>query len=177
MFLEGTDKKILRAIKWLERCVSACRAGSSESALMDIECARVDLDRAREDIWQTNGKKYAPKSSAWEGGKVAFAAALFLLFTAAPISIVEPISFYLEWVTPDEKMLLANLRLRFADANEASVEDVSPEPARPVARIYQRPVIAKQTTNIIDEAKVYSLVKTGERALRNDQIVVKVEGR
>lgn len=192
--IEKTEKKISRIIKWLERCAVACRSGSCDSALMDIECARVDFDKARDEIWAASQKKYAPSVSNHRVGAVAFTAVLVLFFTAAPLSVLEKEyknveANLIEWVTPDEKMLLANLRVRFTEANLTSggtLTQTDPPTKEERRRTQQqnalRPSVdssslaqSQEERAKKDDLRIFNLVKTGERALRNEQIMVKIE--
>lgn len=182
------EKKVLRVIRWLERCAAACRAGCSESAIMDMECARADFDNAREALWEANGRKYAQCASSRTWTKVVFTAAVILLFAAAPVSMQEVVAAnneaaFLEWVTPDEKILLSKLRSRFVESNLADIrtlKDREAPPAISAERVQKAEIPGtqeKKEQNKIDDAKMLYLIKTGERALRNDQVVVKVEKR
>ena len=135
---EKIERKISRVTKWLERCTLACRGESYGSALMDIECARVDFDSARDEIWNAAHKQYNPAS-----GKIYFikffrtaiASAVILLSVAAPISFLESnysivaTNSYLEWVNSDEKILLKNLREQLSNANSGWVRDLTDSPA------------------------------------------------
>jgi hypothetical protein len=104
---------------------------------MDIECARVDFDSARDEIWSIAHKQYNPTS-----GKIYFikffrtavASAAILLSVAAPLSIVEntfsviATNSSLEWVNSDEKILLKNLREQLSNANSGWVSDLTDSP-------------------------------------------------
>ena len=46
----GMDRRIAGIIRWLERFQSSYRSGAIESALMDAECARADLEDLRSDV-------------------------------------------------------------------------------------------------------------------------------
>ena len=132
------EKKISRVMRWLERCTLACRGESYGSALMDIECAKVDFDSAREEICNKLYKQYNPASRKYYFLKfirTAVASAVILLAVAAPISLIEN-SFSaiapnssLEWVNSDEKTLLRNLREQLSNANVGWVSDLTDSPA------------------------------------------------
>jgi hypothetical protein len=134
---EKIEKKISRAMRWLERCTLACRGESYGNALMDIECARVDFDSAREEIWNTAHKQYNPVSGKIYLIKIfrtAMASAVILLSTAAPLSFVEnrfsviATDSSLEWVNSDEKVLLKNLREQLSNANSGWGSDLTDSP-------------------------------------------------
>ena len=131
---ERIEKKISRIIRWLDRCTLACRGESYGSALMDIECARVDFDSARDEIWNTVNKQYNPKR-----GKIYFikciragiVSTVILLAVAAPLSLMEDkfsvlaTTSSLEWVNSDEKVLLNNLREQLSNANSGWASDLT----------------------------------------------------
>ncbi len=45
------DKQIRKVQKWLERCLIACRSGSWENALAEMECANAEMEMARKELW------------------------------------------------------------------------------------------------------------------------------
>jgi len=206
---EKIEKKISRVMRWLERCNLACRGESYGNALMDIECARVDFDSARDEIWDAVHKQYNPKSRKiylMKFFRTAIATAAILLAAAAPISFIEKsfsaiaTSNSLEWVNSDEKALLKNLRERLSDANagwesditDSSVIAYSDEPKAETRKnqknSYGRPgqvVLAvnnfaeerplKSGKTARNEAQIFTLLKIGENALKNEPSVVIVE--
>jgi len=123
---EKIEKKLSRVMRWLERCTLSCRGKSYGSALMDIECARVDFDSAREEILDTLHKQYNSESRKFCFTKLfstIAASAVILLSIAAPLSFTESTfsaivtGSSLEWVNSDEKALLVNLRKQLSNAN------------------------------------------------------------
>jgi hypothetical protein len=132
------EKKISRVVKWLERCTLACRSKSFGSALMDIECARVDFDSARDEIWNTVNEKHNPASRKiyfFKFFRTAITSAVILLSVAAPLSFLEntfpaiATSSSLEWVNSDEKALLMNLWEQLSNANSGWISDLTDSPA------------------------------------------------
>lgn len=128
------EKKIARVIRWLDRCSRACSAGSWRNALMDMECAKAELDEARQDLWTlaegTDGHPSLQRAVKVLG--VACTALLLLLVAAIPLAsppmaqnsvvVVESVPS-LEWVSADEKTVLLSLRKSLSEANFG----VSPE--------------------------------------------------
>ena len=45
------EKRVAGIIRWLERLKQSYSSGAIESALMDAECARADLENLRQDVW------------------------------------------------------------------------------------------------------------------------------
>jgi len=45
------DKRLSRIERWLRRCAAACRCGSWNSALMEVECMEAEAKGFREELW------------------------------------------------------------------------------------------------------------------------------
>jgi len=45
------DKRLSRIERWLKRCAAACRCGSWNSALMEVECMEAEAKGFREELW------------------------------------------------------------------------------------------------------------------------------
>ena len=178
---ERIEKKISRIIRWLDRCTLACRGESYGSALMDIECARVDFDSARDEIWNTVNKQYNPKH-----GKVYFikcmrtaiASTAILLAIAAPLSFIEEkfssiaTTSSLEWVNSDEKVLLENLRGQLSNANSGWALDLTDSPAAIYSEESDTDIKIAQMTSFTNkpEQKVLSGNNiTNEKPVKNDK--------
>ena len=130
------EKKIARIYRWLERCAKACSAGSWNSALLDMECAKAELEDVRTEIWSKTEGAFEARSPR-RGAlvlKASFLSVVLLFSLAAPLAMQSsrPASFVyrangdvhsgehvLEWVTGDEQAVLAALRKSLSDANRA----------------------------------------------------------
>lgn len=191
------ERRIAGIIKWLERCLAAYRAGAVESALMDAECARADLDRLRDEVWNAVEKKHAPGArdrSAAVLVKAAGLALIAVLFSATPVAFLqegrphpEPVAS-LEWVTPDEKMLLGNLRRHLSESNslaalpeqkeheKTATTRALPVPGRTAHNAAATPV-AQHDSNEADVPydRIITLVQAGEKALKNERPVIRIE--
>ncbi len=104
------EKRIACIVRWLERCLSEYRAGSLESALMDAECARADLERLRQDVWFSLGRKHSPHFFYRTGFlcRAALSAVLVILATAVPLSVNQPVSLYRDFPVAGTLENLAN---------------------------------------------------------------------
>jgi hypothetical protein len=151
------EKRITGIVRWLERCLKAYRTGALESALMDAECARADIELLRDDVWKKLERQYAAKPRKGSvclwlrlPTKVAFLAMVVVLAAATPVALFENApqrertfregqnSLTLEWVTPDEQTLLSNLRKHLSDANSfASIQRAG--------ETIEKPVVASKT--------------------------------
>jgi hypothetical protein len=129
------EKRFRRVQRWLERCIEACKKEKWANAVADVECARAELETAREELWVTlsaregsrekTGIKYMLPLSA----RSAVLAILIVMSAAIPLSTgtgstsarraEEAVT--LEWVTADEKKMLSELRRSLSDMNMARV--------------------------------------------------------
>jgi hypothetical protein len=138
------EKRIAGIVRWLERCLRACKSGALESALMDAECARADIELLRNEVWKKLERQHSANSRRrrsglpWLPAKAAFLAMTAVLAAATPVAFLESApqgeralreeqdSLSLVWVTPDEKMLLSNLRKHLSDGDSlASITSAS----------------------------------------------------
>ncbi|NLD95729.1 MAG: hypothetical protein GX635_01310 [Synergistaceae bacterium] len=130
------EKKIARIYRWLERCAKACSAGSWNSALLDMECAKAELEDVRTEIWSKTEGAFGvrPTRRGALALKASFLSVVLLFSLAAPLAIqssrpassvyqasgnVHSGEHVLEWVTGDEQAVLAALRKSLSDANRA----------------------------------------------------------
>ena len=209
---EKIERKVSRVMRWLERCALSCRGKSYESALMDIECARVDFDSARDEIWNAVNKQYNPasgKNSFMKYFRTVAVAAVILLSVAAPLSFMENANSLvaagnsLEWIDPDEKALLINLRERLSNANSGWISDITDKSVEDYSEIAlnadikrtkdsstgKEQVLASRNSvdnqvlksgetnkkNIKNETQIFTLLKIGEKALKGKPTAVVVE--
>jgi len=123
------EKKIARIARWLDRCSKACSAMSWQSALLDMECAKAELEEARAQLWARAEGSVQASPVMRRAGRLTLAAVLGLflvLSIAGPLAVQaarETVSIAsgpsLEWVSTDEKALLSALRRNLSDANLA----------------------------------------------------------
>ena len=184
------EKKIARVIRWLERCSKGCGARSWQNALLDMECAKAEMEEARRDLWalaEGAGRKNNPARGVVRTLGVTCTAFLLLLLVAVPLAtppaqnalVMVESEPSLEWVSADEKNLLASLRKGLSEANFASLSE---ERAASLQNTVQPHAGAKRTfessrassvgrndrtapreTQNMDA--VYSLVQIGRKAL------------
>lgn len=161
------EKRIARIARWLNRCAEACSARSWQSALMDMECAKAELEEARRDLWARAEGRQQPFNAAWRAARAVGASALGLfLVMASAMPLAAPAPGYrerasalmessssLEWVSTDEKALLTALRSSLSDANlarlsaldgDAPVKAATPAEEGTRAGFRQKPVPAAE---------------------------------
>ena len=84
------DRQIAGIIKWLERLKKSYSSGATESALMEAECARADLEFLRQDVWDKvrpgSFRRNKFLSALIAFSRPAFLALLIILLAVVPIS-------------------------------------------------------------------------------------------
>ena len=83
------DKQYSRVIRWIYRAQSMSADGKYSDAILDVECARAELDDARQELLLCHGG--ASERKIW-GSELrrSFVSALFvLLLTASPLQRAE----------------------------------------------------------------------------------------
>ena len=192
------EKRIVAIIRWLERCSKECRAGTLESALMDVECARADIDRLRDEVWAKLERQYTAKVRTRRF--FAFAQALFLglcvilaaptpiLFQEAPatalvisenLSVIEPSPIIFREaaaVTPSINEVRRDLtpnpppQRRAEPQNRLPAEDRAENRGAPAPEQLQQ-----REEEHISYDRIIALVQTGEKALKNTAPAIIVE--
>lgn len=84
---QGVEKRVAGIVRWLERFQRSYRSGAMESALMDAECARADLETLRRDVWfALDPSCVPPRRMRSLVCRVALLAFLMVLALSAPVS-------------------------------------------------------------------------------------------
>lgn len=188
------EKKLCKVQRWVERCLLACRSSSWENAVADMECAKAELDGAREELWAiVDGSRVEKRKKRISRSLgIAVAAVTFVLVASLPVSMPQPVvravknslawedeKSLLELVTPDERNLLKSLRENLSDFNLASMpHNPSGEPTRediirtqaslPEARSANRKAVINNAKKEVALDEVIQLIEIGHRALRRD---------
>lgn len=95
----GIDKRLSRIDRWLKRCMAACRCGSWNSALMEIECMEAETREFREELWdiavqEAEGRVEKPLRSRIFAGIRAVALALVMVMSIGlPLSVEQDTPF------------------------------------------------------------------------------------
>ena len=194
------EKRVAGIIRWLERCVKAYKNGAVESALMDAECARADIETLRDELWKkVEGSRCVQtrRFHTLRAAEAFFWAFGIMLVTATPLALTQDVptiegraerNFTLEWVTPDERELLSNVRKRPSETSAFFVEPKEPiveskaipaSVAVPVRRRTPEPqplqTEQKELETAIPYDSILSLIEKGERAMKNEAPSIKVE--
>ncbi len=190
------EKKIARISRWLDRCTRACSARSWKNALLDMECAKAELEEARSELWVRAERDGETAPSAGKAVRVLCISSLsilLLLSVAAPVAmqpaflsqtVSEPA---LEWVTSDEKALLAALRKNLSEANLAYLSEGTPavssfQPEEGAGKERARgtdkknvPAAKQWTSRDGDMDSILALVQIGQNALRESESPIRFD--
>ena len=176
--INNTEKKVDSIIRWLERFKKSYSSGAKETALMDAQCARADLEDLSLRMFREFGEHYnSPQNCS--SGKTA------LLVRAVVLSLI----VIFMTVTP-----LARDIVKRSAENSENLITVKHDTLKPDKRHLQRqrkssakqlPVnkkkdtltdVPKQTRKSVAYDRVFSLVETGKRALRPNSSVINLNG-
>ena len=194
------DKKVAGIIRWLERFKKSYSSGAVESALMDAECARADLENLRHDVWATLDPNVKPVNKNFlrfiNFLRISSLSLIIVLTAVFPISkdVQAPaIEYKKNEITFAEPIIIVReekIKIKNENENEFHIENNNNIKAKkPVktANIKRTPPAApeKIKTNKIEKTeiqqksvaydKVFSLMQTGQRALKNNSSVIKIQ--
>lgn len=188
------DRRVAGIIRWLERLKQSYSSGALEIALMDAECARADLEDLRQDVWSKVQPAEIREEQSFSRlinfSKVAFLAVLIVLFAVVPIAKDGQIPATV--IEHDRsELVLAEPILIVNEVNEHKEDKaVSSKPKKSAVSKSSTPKKASATssnTNMIAKTdtvkpektvaydKVFSLVQTGQRALKNNGSVIEIK--
>lgn len=203
MTADKTAKRVDSVIRWLERVKKSYSSGAKETALMDAECARADLEDLTLRMFgefSVQGKLRGRNCFFVELAVVAravFLSLIVVLMTVTPLSrealnvkrYVEAVEA-VEAVKPEAKAEAEAVPVeRKAAVIPVSPAESRPNPSQTTAQRVRKtaskpvPVQPKKTGITTDPPKpvrktvaydrVFSLVETGQRALRENRTVIK----
>ncbi|MBQ3401761.1 MAG: hypothetical protein IJG65_00105 [Synergistaceae bacterium] len=187
------EKRADAVIRWLERLKKSYSSGAVESALMDAECARADIEALRLDVSAVlrpgndeGGHKFLPRLV--NAAKVAFLAVAVVLFAVFPVSRDIPAELPAHEL--DAPVLAEPIEVvREAPAMNQDTRARKPKkPSAPQKRSVQASVPASEKTSpkpkpkpepergkTVAYDKVFSLIQTGQKALKNNSSVIKIK--
>ena len=179
------DKRADAVIRWLERMKKSYRDGDAGSAFLDAECARADIEALRHDVFagmKTDGSKCHE----------VFTRVMMMLRTLSLSLLVVMLSVFP--IAKDIVPLPADNEpepLILAEPIAIVREDISPvaTPKRKPAKTQtvKRPLQAEKppvkpkakplpsSNKIVQYDKVFSLIQTGQRALKNNNSSIKIK--
>ena len=181
------EKRVAGIISWLERLKQSYSAGALESALMDAECAKADLENLRQDVWskvapvsvKTNEKKFLPFFMNFS--RVAFLAVVVVLMAVVPIAKDSKLPGPIAKNNNDELVLAQPILIvREPKPSNTAKTQRKQNTAKPQSNkkanvsISAKPEKPKQEKAVAYD-KVVSLVQTGRKALKNDSSVIMLD--
>mgnify|MGYP003571375076 CR=1 FL=1 len=193
------DKKVAGIIRWLERLKKSYSSGSMEIALMDAECARADLENLRLDVWATLDPKAKPENKFFSRilnfARISSIAAVIVLLTVFPTSKEIPapaLEHDKEKITLAEPIIIIREKKaekieKIKNENQNNIianNSVKAKKQARTANIKKPQPVAQEKIKVNDNKKepeqkavaydkVFSLMQTGERALKNNSSVIK----
>lgn len=200
------EKKVAGIIKWLERLKKSYSSGAMESALMDAECARADLEDLRLDVWEkvspSAHRNSAVLSRVMNCARTFSLSVIIVMMSVVPLSrevkapeiepakstraYAGPIVVFREYEAPVVEQTLTlpertpKPEPKTADSSlsaSSSQKKQSPQ-KRTAQKNTQTPARQNHTTKpaaTVPYDKVYSLIQTGQRALKNNSSVIKIQ--
>lgn len=174
------DKRVAGIIRWLERLRESYSSGAMESALMEAECARADLENLRRDVW-AKVKPVEVHGHRMNFAAPAFLALVIVLFAVAPLAkdIPAPV------IEQDKNTLTLAQPIIIVREDAPKPEAQTPVTLKKPARRVTTPKRAAspsasskpapKITKTVPYDKVLSLVQTGQKALKNDKSVITIQ--
>ena len=196
------EKRIAGIIRWLERLNKSYSTGEMESALMEAECARADLETLRRDVWAKIQPEDLKRSRFMPGFmavlRPAFLAVVMVMsyvgtlakdntVNVMPVLIEQPViqAAHIEPVIAEPVAEVKPVEIVQTQKTEAPViaaKTETPKKQQPRKVAVKKPSVAaagSKTSETVSKTvaydKVFSLMQTGQRALRNNTSVIKVQ--
>ena len=186
----AVDKRVAGIIRWLERMKKSYSDGAIESALMDAECARADLENLRNDVWQkVKPSKHKSSHRIISVIKCISLAVIVILFHVAPLakdnvpsptvteeikaltqSQPKPIIIVREYEKPEPKVSKTESSPKKAASRRQVTQKKAEKPA-----VNTRTVTRQASQKTVPYDKVLSLVQTGQRALKENTSVISIK--
>ena len=189
------EKRADAVIRWLERLKKSYSSGAVETAFMDAECARADLENLRHDVLMKLPVIQVNKTGgAVKFLRIAFLACIIVMTMLSPVSrdivnhesdnpvISEPIIVISEYEA--EKPQNQNQAQKQAKTQAVSrPRKNQPQTAKQTERPLkaekpqkpEKPEKLEKHEKTVAYDKVYSLLQTGRRALSDNNSVIKVK--
>ena len=187
------EKRVAGIIKWLERLKKSYSSGAMESALMDAECARADLEDLRLDVWEkvrpSAHRNSAVLSRVMNCARTFSLSVIIVMMSVVPLSrdvktpeieplknakaSAGPIVVFREYETPITEQT-QKTEQKIADSStkkQPAQKRTAQKRTQTQAKIASKP----KPASTVPYDKVYSLIQTGQRALKNNSSVIKIQ--
>lgn len=180
MRVRRLESRVDGVIRWLERMKQSYSSGKVETACMDVECARADLEDLRTDIFAGITPRRKDSITAMFA-RMSALSVMIVMMTAVPLSREKLPPIIDEALIQPPK---AEVPVKVIPPAPEAVRQQQPPKSRKPSQALKRPT--KTASKPKPEPKpspvkspaydkVYSLVQTGQRALKDDKSVIKVK--
>ena len=156
---------------------------------MDAECARADLEDLRQAVWSqvvpSEQKRYAVFAQIFGGLRTLSLAVIIVLMAVVPLSRELPapiVELDKTEVVLAEPIIIVREEITDTEAAEAprtlaqTVKKPAPQKRKTSPKRSQaKPSIKAENGGTVPYDQVYSLIQTGQRALKNNTSVIKVQ--
>ena len=187
------EKRIAGIIRWLERLNKSYSTGEMASALMEAECAKADLETLRRDVWaKVSPEEIAPKRSIVMAFlRPAFLAAIIVMVMVFPVAKDIPVNITAQEAAEPEVMAVPvvvaeqkpevavkpeSQPKKIVQAKKTTFSKKLDQLKKEAATMTASPAPQKASpAKTVAYDKVFSLMQTGQRALKNNNSVIKVQ--
>lgn len=179
------EKRADGIIRWLERMKSAYTSGKVESAYIDAECARADLEDLRSSMFE--GITCERHSNFWSITRAVILASAIIISSANPLSRekMPPSDTHTVSAKIDGEIVSPRTE-ESQPANHITHLQNQTASAPPKTRRTRKAPSPKRTEKIIPKTKpqpektvaydkINALTETGQRALKNSRTVIKIK--
>jgi len=183
------DRNLKRVHRWIDRCMAACGSQKWDSALAEVECARAELESARETIWEraSGSPRQFPVGQFFSLSFRSLSVAILLVMAAAlpistggyaPMGVERISSLRLEWVTTDEQSVLKALRNSLSEMNFARNTEAPEAVVRPKNTVFSGAVrqepLKSEAVNPGNPTleEILALIEIGQRELRGEGVII-----
>lgn len=183
--INNTEKKVDSIIRWLERFKKSYSSGAKETALMDAQCARADLEDLSLRMFREFGEHYnSPQNCS--SAKPAVLVRAVVLSLIVILMTVTPLARDIVKRSAENSEIVITVKHDTVkpDNHAAEIKPLQLQRQRK-SSAKQLPVskkkdtltdVPKQTRKSVAYDRVFSLVETGKRALRPNSSVINLNG-
>ena len=197
------EKRVALIIRWLERLKKSYSSGEMKSALMEAECAKADLENLRKDVWAKVSPDEYSHDNIFSGImkflRVSSLSAIIIMTAVFPLSkeinvpapiiendknnlvLAQPIIIVNE-IEQEHKIINENKNILPTTIITTKTQPKNNRQAQSQSRSQKK---HSQINNsqpqknsqqkIVPYDQVLSLIQTGQRALKNDNSVIKIQ--
>ncbi|MBR1437069.1 MAG: hypothetical protein IJ587_00900 [Synergistaceae bacterium] len=176
------EKRADAIIKWLERLKKSYRSGAIESAFLDAECARAEIEDLRVNIF--SGMKAKDNASRLSGFLVI--PRIILMSIVIVMVMVSPLSREVKAAIPNvipepqavisekpQKSQAASVREKPKPKKTSRASRKTSAPPAKTAAVNPKPEPKHEPSKTVAYDRLNALIATGQRALKGNVTVIK----